>query len=409
MLDTVIHGDCLEVLRHLQTNSIDSCVTDPPYGLGEVKDFSGLLLSWLRGEDGTEHAQKFGFMNKEWDNLCPSPRYWKEIYRVMKPGAHLLVFAGTRTWDLMSMAIRLAGFENRDTLASEFGAVSTLSWVYGEGFPKSHNAGDGWGSALKPAWEPVLVFRKSFASSIAHNIAHYKTGALNIDGCRVPYQNTADAQPKSYAGSKGIGTLQEQCLEQGARLYSDGLSYLKNDFVAETHPKGRWPANFLLIHSDLCTQECCEDDCPVARLNAQAGVRRAGGNGMQKKNYEDTPSHLFPRGKEYSSPAYNDEKMFASRYYNQFYYEAKARKRERNLGVADKNLHPTVKPVKILQWLQRLCTPENGIILDPFVGSGTSCVAAIKEGFHFIGIEREEEYCEIAQERIAYAFQERNA
>src|SRR6266581_8797307 len=127
ILDTVIHGDCLEVLRGIADNSVDACVVEPRYGLGEVKDIAGLLNAWLRDEDDSPYIGKSGFMGKEWDAGVPSPRYWREVYRVLKPGAHILCFAGTRTVDLMILSLRLAGFQHRDT----------LMWIFGSGFPKS--------------------------------------------------------------------------------------------------------------------------------------------------------------------------------------------------------------------------------------------------------------------------------
>ena len=139
-LDTIQQGDCLEVMRTLPDDSIHAIVTDPPYGLGEIKDIASLLIAWAGGKEGKEHNNKKGFMSKDWD-VVPSPLVWKEAFRVLKPGGYLLAFAGTRTWDLMSIAIRLAGFEDRDTIANHHAGqeVSALCWTYGSGFPKSHN------------------------------------------------------------------------------------------------------------------------------------------------------------------------------------------------------------------------------------------------------------------------------
>ena len=179
----ILQGDCLDVLRTIPENSLDSCITDPPYGLGAVRDLPGLLQAWMAGEDGAKYQTK-GFMNKGWDQV-PSPIVWREVYRVLKPGAHLLAFAGTRTWDLMSLSIRLVGFEDRDTITHNYSAVSALQWQYASGFPKSLNLGNGRGTALKPAWEPILVFRKPIAEgSISANVLEWGTGAINIDTTR---------------------------------------------------------------------------------------------------------------------------------------------------------------------------------------------------------------------------------
>ena len=442
MINTVVHGDCIDVLRLLPENSIDSVVTDPPYGLGVVNDLAGLLTSWMNGDDGYEHAQKFGFMNKTWDALCPSPRYWRALYRVMKPGAYLLAFAGTRTWDLMSMAIRLAGFEDRDTIASEFG-VSALSWVYGEGMPKSHKLNNGtWGTNLKPAWEPILCFRKPVVGTITSNTARYRTGGINIDGCRVSYQSETDSKPKNYTHNKGIGTYQQLLKDHGARKYTDGFSYQKNDFVSETHPKGRWPANLVFVHGEKCEENQCEDTCPIVALDHQTGLRKSGGGIKQKAGrtiglLQGEETYHFARdGREWQS-----SEGGASRYFNQFYYEPKAKKKEKEAGCEElpmqqgfdkntsktivrshpetgkqetfeyvpsnyKNTNPCVKPINLMKWLVTLVTPEHGIVLDPFCGSGSTCVAALQTGFRFLGIENEEQYVRISQARLAHAQKE---
>lgn len=228
-------GDCREVLRSVPDESLDACVTDPPYGLSKEPDIAEVLRHWLAGES-YEHGSK-GFMGSAWDSFVPGPEYWREVYRVLKPGAYLLAFCGTRTWDLLSIAIRFAGFENRDTI--RFDGPPALGWAYFTGFPKSHAVGkaidraagaertlvgikknnksdsgaqkyaalgtflqtayspvtapaspeaeqyEGFGTALKPAWEVILVFRKPLIGTVAANVLAHGTGALNIDGCRV--------------------------------------------------------------------------------------------------------------------------------------------------------------------------------------------------------------------------------
>jgi DNA modification methylase len=337
----LLHGDCLQVLREIEDSSIDSVVTDPPYGLA--------------------------FMGKKWDYDVPSVEIWAECLRVLKPGGHLLAFAGTRTQHRMAVRIEDAGFEIRDMIA----------WVYGSGFPKSldiskaidKTAGaerevvgtklgqpgysaksadegncygdglsngeakclitapatpeaqqwDGWGTALKPALEPITMARKPFKGTVAANVLQHGTGALNIDGCRVgdnannPHTATGPAQPGGFAmQSSGLGSTVQ----------------------------GRWPANLIHDGSDE--------------------VEAVLGEAMR------------------------------------FFYCPKPSKAERGEG----NAHPTVKPVGLMRYLCRLVTPPGGIVLDPFCGSGTTGVAAALEGFDFAGIERELEYLELARRRV---------
>lgn len=286
---TIIHGDCLEKLKELPDNSVDSIVTDPPYGLS--------------------------FMGKKWDYDVPSEDIWCECFRVLKHGGHLLSFAGTRTQHRMAVRIEDAGFEIRDMIA----------WVYGSGFPKSHNLKDewqGWGTALKPALEPITVARKPLIGTVAANVLEHGTGALNIDGCRVGVDGG------TTKGSKPQG--------EGNGIYGAGLH---GNCEINQLDAGRWPAN--LIHDG--------SDEVVSLAGEQA----------------------------------------------RFFYCAKASKKDRG-----ENNHPTVKPTDLMRYLCRLVTPPNGIVLDPFMGSGSTGKAARLEGLNFIGIEREAEYVEIAKARI---------
>jgi len=352
---TIIHGDCLEKLKELPDNSVDSIVTDPPYGLS--------------------------FMGKKWDYDVPSEDIWRECFRVLKHGGHLLSFAGTRTQHRMAVRIEDAGFEIRDMIA----------WVYGSGFPKSHNLKDewqGWGTALKPALEPITVARKPLIGTVAANVLEHGTGALNIDGCRVGvssddpnHRNQLDnnSSEKSMFGIGGTGCL----------------------------GSGRWPANLIHDGSDEV-------------LN---GFPVTGPSKVQARNQQerrDQPS----KGFEYARTGvmgHNDSGGSAAR----FFYCAKASKKDRDEGLEDftpaktndgrkfdadnayqrgatlrANVHPTVKPTDLMRYLCRLVTPPNGIVLDPFMGSGSTGKAARLEGFNFIGIEREAEYVEIAKARI---------
>ena len=321
----LIHGDCAERLRALPDCSVDAIVTDPPYGLS--------------------------FMGKRWDYDVPSTELWGECLRVLKPGGHLLAFAGTRTQHRMAVRIEDAGFEIRDMIA----------WVYGSGFPKSLDVSkaidkaagavrgvvgpnrfaaingsanlntygkasrpdetapatdaarqwQGWGTALKPALEPITVARKPLIGTVAENVLTHGTGAINVDGCRVPAEKAT--------GWKGGGSA----------MYEGGLS--REGGEARLQDAGRWPAN--LIHDG----------------GAEAAA-------------------LF------GAPA-------------RFFYCAKASKADR-AG----SKHPTVKPVALMRYLVRLVTPPGGTVLDPFAGSGTTLQAAVEEGFRVIGIEQDETY-----------------
>ena len=344
-------GDNIETLKKLPANSIDSVVTDPPYGLS--------------------------FMNKKWDYDVPSVEFWKEVYRVLKPGGHVLSFGGTRTYHRMVVNMEDAGFEIRDQ----------IMWIYGSGFPKSYNIGKsiqninekgiasnngsgdsskgslgytkmiveqgarpsegnkyntkmiidnewkGWGTALKPANEPICLARKPLSEkSVAENILKWRTGGINVDGCR-------------------IGDINE----------------------------GRFPANIIF------------DEEAAEMLDEQSGIVNQGhwpkgstkGFGGGSSNYQGVGSK-------------DKIKSGASR----FFYQAKVSKSERNMGLDMKNNHPTVKPVNLLTYLCRLITPPNGIVLDPFMGSGSTGIAAQLEGFRFCGMEMDPDYFKIAEARI---------
>lgn len=349
-------GDCLEVLATLPENSVDSIVTDPPYGLS--------------------------FMGKKWDYDVPSVAIWEQCLRVLKPGGHLLAFAGTRTQHRMACRIEDAGFEIRDMIA----------WVYGSGFPKSLDVSkaidkaagaerekirvkprpetsgtmsgkadtrpwieksreigyhevdgntpatpeaqqwSGWGTALKPALEPITMARKPFSSTVAANVIQYGTGAINVDGCRVkiddddPIHKAVWTSRPSKIGLSSVGFVTSN--KDGDRR------------SCETS-KGRWPAN--IIH----------DGSNEAALSLKSGAR--------------------------------------------FFYTAKAGKVDRE----SENNHPTVKPTMLMAYLCRLITQPGGTILDPFMGSGSTGKAATINGFRFIGIERDPEYHKISEARIS--------
>jgi site-specific DNA-methyltransferase (adenine-specific) len=483
-------GDNIQSLQKLPDNSIDSVVTDGPYGLS--------------------------FMNKKWDYDVPSIEFWKEVYRVLKPGGHVLSFGGTRTYHRMVVNIEDAGFEIRDQ----------IMWLYGSGFPKSHNIGkavdklqgndrqvvenpnytkrnnmdfelntvgsklsaqqetitkgqspyEGWGTALKPANEPICVARKPLSEkSIAENVLKWGTGGINVDGCRV----------------EGVyGSGQNEIIEgKDANVFNDGEKKATGhkQKVMVSNPEGRFPANIIL--ECICDEVIKGEKGEVKTTNRVRKVE-AGGGVEDKKgvecsgidNYNDKgdihtnpmcPCYLMdeqsgvsdyskkkdgkPGGKTFGGSdmkategSWPKDKGGASR----FFYQAKVSKAERNMGLEPvevfsarprredgtiiykethpeewkeamaklprkdksalaaseeklqtqstsvKNTHPTVKPVSLMAYLVRLVTPPNGIVLDPFMGSGSTGIAAQLEGFRFCGMEMDEDYFKIASARI---------
>ena len=371
-MTTLHHGDCLEVLRGMPDNSVDSIVTDPPYGLTTNKKGGAGVASvnlespYGRARIGTGNGAG-GFMGLKWDGDVPSIEVWVECLRVLKPGGHLLAFAGTRTQHRMAVRIEDAGFEIRDMIA----------WVYGSGFPKSRNiandmdeadaaAWQGWGTALKPALEPITVARKPLTGTVAANVLAHGAGALNIDGCRVG-DNAGWSYPNGRGGSGWHGR--------------DGLANNLTEPMAAT--QGRWPAN--LIHDG--------SDEVVAGFPAKAGAA------APVKGTEASAMVANAYGERDRVPgAFHGDTGSAAR----FFYCAKASKKDRGEG----NGHPTVKPTDLMAYLCRLVTPPGGVVLDPFMGSGSTGKAAVREGFRFIGIEREAEYLAIAQARIKHASQD---
>jgi len=428
---TLYCGDCLDVLKTLPDASIEAIVTDPPYGLA--------------------------FMGKHWDYDVPAVEVWQECLRVLKPGGHLLAFAGTRTFHRMAVRIEDAGFEIRDMIA----------WVYGSGFPKSldvskaldklagaerevigryqppngsvwnlknDNRGgglgaptglksenmaitapatdaaqqwSGWGTALKPALEPIALCRKPLDGTVAQNVLTHGTGAINVDGCRVEGADAPAGRTRHAGGVPGAGT-----------------SYELPDSRGEM-PEGRFPAN--LIHDG-------SDEVVALFPQTTSGFLPAG-------TIRNCENHVYGLGMASAGkPAclrdFGGDTGSAAR----FFYCAKASKADRDEGcgglpqhdtslkynggdgfagrtqvdgewvntdkanrVKPRNHHPTVKPTALMTYLCRLITPPGGTVLDPFMGSGSTGKAAMLEGFRFIGIEREAEYLAIAQARISAA------
>lgn len=375
-------------------------VTDPPYGLSQVDSvkLTTALTAWVNGDRERVPGGK-GFMGKEWDAFVPPPAVFDECLRVLKPGGHMLVFAGSRTVDLMGLSIRLAGFEIRDT----------LQWLYGSGFPKSQNVSkaldklagaerevvgtykhpgrnarewEGWGTALKPAAEPILLARKPLESTVTRNVLAHGVGGINIDGCRVG----SETRVNPAAGNKPGGS-------------SLNMSVVGMPQDAESREAtGRFPANVVLSHNEECDTDQCAEGCAVAELDAQSGFSvspTSTGRGASRNRSSLEGGVLNAQG---MVPAPGDSGG-ASRFFASFRYQAKAPKSER--PKVDGVSHPTVKPVALMRWLVRLVTPPGGTVLDPFAGSGTTLQAAREEGFASIGVEREPDYMRLISARLA--------
>lgn len=318
-------SDNIEFLKQLPDNCLDSIITDSPYGLGKEPDAHKCILDWV--EKGFHEVKGTGFMGKKWDAFVPQPILWKECYRVLKPGGHLLSFFGTRTYDWGTLAIRLGGFEIRDQ----------IEWIYGSGFPKTKKH-------LKPAHEPICVARKPSKTNTD----------LNIDECRIDLNG--DYKGGKANRTKGIGELQNETV------------YSKAKRAVHDNSVGRYPSNVIL-----------DEDTSVL-IDEQSGI-----SGGDKRKFKI--DHGIQRGYKYipsgepigTSVCYND-KGGASR----FFYVAKASPSERK-GMK----HPTIKPVKLMMQLVKLYTPEGGIVLDPHFGSGSTGEAAINTNRRFIGIDND--------------------
>lgn len=386
----ILNGNSLKLLKTLEDNSIDAIVTDPPYGLSQHSqaDIVNALTAWLAGEEYT-HG-KGGFMGKAWDAFVPSPMLFKECYRVLKHGGHILCFAGSRTQDLMSLSIRLAGFEIRDACL----------WLYGSGFPKGQNIAsgieklglpeeakkwEGYNTQIKPAYEPIIMARKTLDGTVVNNVLKHGVGGLNIDACRV-------GSEKRHNPS---------CFNQPNKT---ACAYMTQG--RET--QGRYPANIILDGSDSVEALFPNTKSPSGYSQRKASPNNCLGGGNTER---------------FSFNGHGDEGS-ASRYF----YHAKASKRDRDEGLEDfelknnmrvnapreneeaktatmrYNSHPTVKATQLMRYLVKLVTPQGGLVLDPFMGSGSTGKACMLEGMRFIGMELSEEYCKIAEARIEHAY-----
>lgn len=348
---TVINMDCRAGMKTLAANSVDSIVTDPPYGLSKQPDMREVLKHWLNGDEYSPTCG--GFMGKKWDSFVPGPLVWEQAFRVLKPGGYLVAFAGSRTVDLMAMSLRLGGFE----------VVDMLHWLYGSGFPKSLNiekatgdpAWSGFGTALKPMHEPIILCRKPLDGTYANNILKHGVGCLNIDGCRV-------------GSSGGTRKVNPEGGRATVNAYGEGLN---GGVVVETG-KGRWPGNVL---HDGCLPD------PMDRYFYSAKASKSDREaGLELFNMHTAGE--VTGGRQEGSDGLNSPRSGAGR------------------TSGAKNIHPTVKPTELMRWLCRLVTPPGGFIVDPFTGSGSTGRGAALEGFDFLGFELDAQYAEIARARI---------
>jgi DNA modification methylase len=383
-------------MQKLADNSVDAIVTDPPYGLSKESDIREVLQHWLAG-DRYEHSGS-GFMGKSWDSFVPGPEYWQETYRVLKPGGHMLAFGGTRTHDMLAIAIRLAGFEYRETIL----------WIHGQGFPKSKNLGNGMGTNLKPAHEPIILARKPLAEkTIAQNVLVHGTGGINIDATRIGYKDAADyesAKPGSFTYN---GDKRNKSVEVFAETTMLSLERDK----PTPNAQGRWPSNILLSHTPECVDDLCVAYCPIAELDRQSGYSKSSSVAACDKPHKPNAYGNFNNPRVTGG---HDDAGSRSRYFQQFppedyvpyKYVSKASRKERTSNGTVDNNHPCVKSLKLCRWLIRLITPPNGVVLDMFCGSGSILVAALQEHKHFIGIDEDRGYCDIAHARLLHAQKE---
>ena len=389
----LLNGDCIEQMQKLIDDGVqvDSIVTDPPYHLTSIVKRFGKEGSApaQEGTDGAFARASKGFMGKEWDggDIAFRPETWELALKLLKPGGYILAFSASRNYHRMAVAIEDAGFEIRDQ----------MMWLYGSGFPKSLNLGNGWGTALKPAHEPIVMARKSLEGTNKQNMEKYGVGGINIDGCRIegevkhPPNNPDFRDAAKQAMAKGgidklsfgqdrDAPIKRKTTNRKSRskdgVWTDGNSGMKAEGsqFADADPKGRFPAN--VMHGGLETEWAKYFYCPkVSKSERNQGLedfpvkKSKGGGGTSNDTwYEDDVNS--------ASGKFGSEKA------------------------PSKNTHPTVKPQELMKYLCRMVTPKGGTVLDIFMGSGSTGMAAKDEGFDFIGIERDKEYFNIAEKRI---------
>ena len=431
----ILNGDCIELMATLDECSVDAIVTDPPYGLEFMgkdwdapwKQVSGGFsspgigernISWpsYRGSNGSRCAA-CGMLVGHGGSPCrcatPMPvrddsqrmrvfqswceQWARQALRVLKPGGHLLSFGGTRTYHRMVAGLEDAGFEIRDQ----------IGWLFGSGFPKSRN-GEWGGTALKPAWEPIVVARKPLCGTVEANWLAHGVGGFNIDGCRIGFAGEHD---RSAAKPQGKATSKNTATGNGAATPDAGRGAERKEFVS-VQGSGRWPANVIHDGSDEVLAAFPEAPGQLAKSSTSTSTRAS------KNVYGD-----MARGSGGAEP--RADAGSAAR----FFYCAKASRADRHAGLENPgpqiktnctlrqvettefrgNIHPTVKPTALMRYLCRLVTPAGGLVLDPFLGSGSTGRGAVLEGFDFIGIEKDIEhgYVAIAEARIADAVRER--
>ena len=443
----LLNGDCIEQMQKLKDEGkqIDSVVTDPPYHLTSIVERYGKKGSApAKDRDGLYQRQARGFMGKEWDggDIAFRTDTWKLAYDLLKPGGYLLAFSASRNYHRMAVAIEDAGFEIRDQ----------IMWIYGSGFPKSLNIGkaidkklgnerevigkgkpmsslgvmhdddwqsdseynetkgnsewEGWGTALKPAHEPIVMARKPLEGTNKQNIEKYGTGGINIDGCRIKGNDTGGERKTTTRKSRDENNVWTD--------ENSGMKQEANHF-ADADPKGRYPANVMHDGSDVVQEIFPQTSKSVSTKRTRKTIGSFGMPNDTTPEYDDegTAARYFYCPKTSAEERDRGLESFTAKpmaWGNQ----AKAELKRGNLdfkgnqGDGSKhnkvamrlNTHPTVKPQELMKYLCRLVTPKGGVVLDPFMGSGSTGMAAKDEGFDFIGIEKEKEYFEIAEARI---------
>jgi DNA modification methylase len=511
----ILKGDVVDELRDVEDNTFDGCLCDPPYGFNDSVDIDDLLKQWL--DQGKAEVSGSGFMNSRWDAKVPGPAIWSEIFRVLKPGANLMAFAAPKNQDLLGVSLRLAGFELRDC----------VMWQFGSGFPKSYNiskaldrkAGaerevvgerttpdgktyseratknienydsfvpetkenmyktapateeakrfEGYGSALKPSYEPILVAQKPVENTFADNAKKWGVSGINIDDCRIPVGSKSKSKDRD-----GEKTKHKKYSQKGSTDYamSPGPRGGSN--------KGRFPTNTVLSHHPECSVKChedcavhrmdessgdlhsdsetrdpskktshlrgvtkmdtgensvytdtggasrffkktdapkekwdCHEDCAVRRMDESSGERSAGGSVHKGTDQGFGSAKIgFSDAKDNSGFESYDDTGGASR----FFYTSKAQRSEREAGLLDLkddldervNSHPCIKPVDLIEYFATMILPperedDDRKLLQPFSGTGSEIIGSMLSGWDSItGIEREDEYVEIAEKRI---------